>query len=208
VVLLGDSVFDNAAYLAGRADVVNQLERRLPAGWAASLLAVDGSVMAGVLRQLERLPLDATHLVVSMGGNDALGVSSILDAPSRSVADTLLKLADIRERFFTDYASTVDAILASKLPTAVCTIYDVRYDDPDQRRVAVTALTTLNDCITRTAAARGLPVLDLRLICNEDGDFANPIEPSEQGGGKIAAAIVALLTQHDFSRRRAELIVR
>jgi hypothetical protein len=29
----------------------------------------------------------------------------------------------------------------------------------------------------------------LRLICNRDEDFANPIEPSALGGHKIAAAI-------------------
>ena len=31
---------------------------------------------------------------------------------------------------------------------------------------------------------------DLRVICDEDGDFANPIEPSCRGGAKIADAIV------------------
>ncbi|WP_292713827.1 hypothetical protein [Mesorhizobium sp.] len=97
IVLLGDSVFDNRAYVTGGADVLAHLVRQLPIGWSADLLAVDGSVMAGVRQQLDRLPADATHLVVSMGGNDALGVSSVLDAPSRSVADALLKLAEIRE---------------------------------------------------------------------------------------------------------------
>jgi len=29
----------------------------------------------------------------------------------------------------------------------------------------------------------------LRLICDEDADFANPIEPSARGGAKIAQAI-------------------
>jgi hypothetical protein len=99
VVLLGDSVFDNRAYVAGGTDVLAHLARQLPTEWSAELLAVDGSVMADVRQQLERVPADATHLVVSMGGNDALGVSSVLDAPSRSVADSLLRLAEIREQF-------------------------------------------------------------------------------------------------------------
>jgi hypothetical protein len=161
-----------------------------------------------VRQQLERLPADATHLVVSMGGNDALGVSSVLDAPSRSVADTLLRLAEIREQFCLEYGSTLDYVLAVKLPTAVCTIYDVRYADPDERRIAVTALSILNDCITRAAAEHGVPVIDLRVICDEDADFANAIEPSEEGGGKIAAAIVSFLVKHEFRSGRAELIVR
>jgi hypothetical protein len=33
-VLLGDSIFDNAAYVAGTSDVVRQVRRRLPQGFA------------------------------------------------------------------------------------------------------------------------------------------------------------------------------
>jgi hypothetical protein len=36
-------------------------------------------------------------------------------------------------------------------------------------------------------------VIDLRLICSEPADYANPIEPSGPGGQKIARAIVASL---------------
>src|SRR3954470_24212641 len=68
VVLLGDSVFDNKAYVAGGPDVIAQLRARLPAGWRASLGAVDGAVTADVTRQLGRVPQEATHLVVSVGG--------------------------------------------------------------------------------------------------------------------------------------------
>src|SRR3954471_1350008 len=99
VVLLGDSVLDNAAYVASGSDVLSHLRRLLPAEWSATLLAVDGSVMAGVLRQLERVPADATYLVVSMGGNDALAAASILDAPSTSVGEALLKVWEVKQRF-------------------------------------------------------------------------------------------------------------
>ena len=96
VALLGDSVFDNGAYVGGGLDVVTQLRQRLPAGWRATLAAVDGSVIRDIPHQLERVPDDATHLVISVGGNHALGFSAVLGAPSRSVADTLEKLAAIR----------------------------------------------------------------------------------------------------------------
>jgi hypothetical protein len=66
--------------------------------------------------------------------------------------------------------------------------------------VAVAALGVFNDVITRAAFARGLPLLDLRLICSRDEDFANPIEPSVRGGDKIAAAIAELTLAHDARR--------
>jgi len=208
VVLLGDSVFDNAAYVAGGPDVVRQLRERLPAGWRATLNAVDGAVIGGVERQLGRLPPDASHLVVSVGGNDALGNAGILEAGARSVAEVLDRLASIRDQFERDYRAMLRHVAARGRPTAVCTIYDPRFPDALRRRQAVTALAALNDVITRLAFANGLPLVDLRLVCNEDGDFANPIEPSVQGGAKIAAAIAALATTHDFRPGRSTVFVR
>ena len=182
IVLLGDSIFDNAAYVAGGPDVVAQLRARLPAGWRATLLAVDGGVTGSVQRQLGRLPPDASHLVVSVGGNDALGQAGVLDEGARSMAEALDRLAGIRERFWRDYRAMLDGVLGRGLPTAVCTIYDGRLPDPVRRRLAVTALTLFNDCITREAFARGLPLIDLRQLFDRDEDYANPIEPSVRGG--------------------------
>jgi hypothetical protein len=38
-----------------------------------------------------------------------------------------------------------------------------------------------------------LPAIDLRLVCTEPADYANPIEPSGRGGLKIAGAIARSL---------------
>src|SRR4051794_26995973 len=193
VTLLGDSVFDNGAYVGREPDVVTQLRRRLPAGWRASLAAVDGGVIRDIPRQLERVPDDATHLVISVGGNDALGFSAVLSGPSHSVADTLEQLAAIRGEFARNYGRMIETVRHHGLPIAVCTIYDPRYPDAIRRRLGATALCVINDAIIREAATLGVPIIDLRLVCDEDGDFANPIEPSSQGGWKIAVAIVSLV---------------
>ncbi len=85
VVLLGDSIFDNGVYVAGGPDVRQQLEERLPQGWESTLLAVDGDVTSDVYVQVERLPSRATHLVISTGGNDALGlIACWAKAPTHS----------------------------------------------------------------------------------------------------------------------------
>lgn len=208
VVLLGDSIFDNAAYVGGGPDVIRHLRDRLPPDWRASLAAIDGSTISDIADQLAQLPPDPTHLVISIGGNDALGQAAILDAPSISVAEALLQLADIQQAFRARYSEMIDAVLRLGLPTAICTIYDPRYRDAIQRRVGTTALAVLNDCIMREAASRGLPLVDLRVVCADDADFANPIEPSVQGGAKIATAIASLVTQHDFGSGRSQVFVR
>ena len=72
IVLVGDSIFDNASYTRGGPDVISQVRELLPEGWRASLLAVDGATSEEVLAQLQRIPPDASHLVLSAAGNDAL----------------------------------------------------------------------------------------------------------------------------------------
>ncbi|MGF9647146.1 SGNH/GDSL hydrolase family protein [Pseudarthrobacter oxydans] len=191
VVLLGDSIFDNAAYVDGGPDVISQLRQELP-GWKCSLLAIDGDVITGVARQLRDLPRDATHLVVSVGGNDALGYAPLLQERPGSVAEALLMLDAGRDRFDADYRAMLPGVLAQGLPAAVCTIYDTPPSEPNQKIIKA-ALSLFNDSITRAAFSSGTPVIDLRLICSEDADYANPIEPSSQGGRKIARAIATLV---------------
>lgn len=193
VVLLGDSIFDNRVYVTPAPDVVHQLRAKLDTGWTATLLAVDGHVTADVReRQTSRLPADATHLVLSVGGNDALGQSSVLRQQAGSVGQAVAMLDAARQGFRRDYALTLDALAATGLPLAVCTIYDANYPGPEGRVIAA-ALSLFNDVITREAFARGLALIDLRLICNRPEDYANPIEPSAEGGEKISGAIAALL---------------
>jgi hypothetical protein len=203
VVLLGDSIFDNKAYVGSGPDVIAQLRAALPPGWTATLNARDGSTTSDIAYQLEKLPEGATHLVVSVGGNNALEEKDYLEEKASSVAKVLDKLSKIESEFEASYRTMLDGVLAAKLPTAVCTIYKARYQNLDQRRIAATGLTVFNDVITREAFARGLPVIDLRLIFNDDADYANDVEPSVVGGAKIARAIVILLTTHDFAQPRS-----
>jgi len=208
VVLAGDSIFDNRSYIgAGEPPVVEQVNALLPAGSHASLLATDGSVTPDVRVHLLHLPQDASHIVVSVGGNDALGHMDILTQRAQSVAEVYGRVATLAEQFERDYRRMLDAVLSRGRHTALCTIYFPRFPDPALRRLAVAGLATFNDCILRAAIGHSLPVLDLRLICDQPSDYANPIEPSAAGGEKIARVICALVAGHDFSSRRSVIYV-
>jgi len=207
IVLLGDSVFDNKAYVDGGLDVIEQIRRQIPAGWKASLLAVDGSVVENVRNQALDLPDDATHLVISAGGNDAILNAGILQQKVTSSAEVLDKLADIAGEFERHYREMLQSVLSLNKPTAVCTIYYPRIPEPFTQKIAVAALATFNDIIIRLAFLSGVPLIDLRLVCDENSDYANEIEPSEKGGGKIANAIVRLVSDHNFESRRTEVFI-
>lgn len=206
VVLLGDSIFDNRRYTAGGPAVIDQVSALLPSGWRATLLAVDGAVVTHVAGQIARLPPDATHLVLSVGGNDALHHAPIFDASASSTAHALWSLADIAEGFEPKYRAAVEACRKSGLPLAVCTIYNGCYPDPSYRRLVSVALAVFNDVILRTAIAHALTAIDLRAICSRPEDYANPIEPSSIGGEKIARAIVGVTGGAAHSPRAARIV--
>src|SRR5688500_10097725 len=124
VVLLGDSIFDNAAYVRGGPDVVTHLEAQLAGRARATLLAVDGDVTVDVARQVARLPADATHLVLSVGGNDALGHIDLLGRRARAGSEVLEWFADAVDPFEAAYGRLLDELLARGLPLTVCTIYN------------------------------------------------------------------------------------
>lgn len=208
VVLLGDSIFDNAAYVQGGRDVITHLRDQTLPEWDATLGAVDGSVVRGVSGQLRNVPSGATHFVISVGGNDALQRSDILGQRAQSTAEVLNQLADIAEEFQAEYNQMLRAVLKANLPTCVCTVYYPRFPQAAMQRIAVAALTVFNDVIVREAFAAGLPLLDLRLICDEEADYANPIEPSDAGGKKIAAAISRMLREHSFEKGRTEVFAK
>jgi hypothetical protein len=199
VILLGDSIFDNARYVPGRPAVIDQLRSLLPRGWRATLLAVDGSIANDVPRQLTRLPADASHLVVSVGGNDALSNSLIVEDKSFSAAEGFVRLAAIQDEFRRDYRNMLRAVLELQKPTVLCTVYDAIPDIPPE---SLTGLSVFNDVILREAFRHALPVLDLRLVCDEARDYSSlsPIEPSEIGGAKIVRGIRRIVTGHDFTR--------
>jgi GDSL-like lipase/acylhydrolase family protein len=188
IVLLGDSIFDNGSYTRGEPDVASHLATLVPWTWRATLLAVDGATTGDVDAQLNRVPNDATHLVLSVGGNDALLNSDLLQTPAGSSSEVLLMIAGRVEAFEQAYRRLLDRIMSLGRDVTICTIYNGALDPAIARPVRV-ALMTFNDAILRVAFEHHASVIDLRSICVERLDYANPIEPSGTGGWKIASAI-------------------
>lgn len=188
LIIIGDSIFDNATYVRGGLSVLDHLDQLLPSHWSKTLVARDGDVVSDVVGQLKRVPPDSTHLVLSIGGNDALESLPTMSLGVRTVNDALGHLAHIRQAFQNSYREMLRKVISLGKPLAVCTIYEAIPGLTDELKVA---LALYNDTIVREALVAGLFVIDLREICTEPADYSqvSPIEPSEQGGGKIARAI-------------------
>jgi hypothetical protein len=195
VVLLGDSIFDNGGYVPEGCEVATQVRRCLGDAHKVTLGARDGSVLADMPAQFAAVAAlrDApSHLVISCGGNDVLGLVGAMQSPVASVLDAAEMLAAWQADFRRDYCAMLQQVQACGIPFAVCTIYDAV---PNLSPGLRSALALFNDVILREAVIRAIPVLDLRLVCAHAGDYSavSPIEPSSEGGRKIGAAIAELL---------------
>jgi hypothetical protein len=199
LILLGDSIFDNGAYVKpGEPDVAAHLRARLPAAdWTVQLRAVDGSIVSQVPAQLAAAPIEPSDvLVMSAGGNDALGSIELLSDPRPyTFSQMLAHFYKVKEGFRAAYAATLDALVSYQRPTVVCTVYNPQFDEELLQQTAEAALSIFNDVIMQEAVRRRVPMIDLRLICTEPAHFANPIEPSNEGGARIADAIVSAATR-------------
>ena len=218
VILSGDSIFDNKPYVQpGEPDVTTQVNAILPEDSKATRLAVDGDVTEDIYRQLQSLPNDATHLFISVGGNDALGGINVFTEPVANVGEALIYVNTMRNQFETRYKEMLQHALSQQLPLTVCSIYYPRFHSQNLERVfpdgngvngetfqqmAMAALANFNDVIFRQAFQLKVPLIDLRVLCDEDENFANPIEPSAVGGQKIARAIVDMLDSSEGSANK------
>jgi len=194
--LIGDSIFDNASYTHGEPDVAAHLRSLLSKEEVVTLCAVDGSTTYDVGHQFDRVPVAATHLFLSLGGNDALMNADLLNLPVRSTAEALDLFRDRAATFAISYGHALEGLLELGRPVTVCTIYNGNLASDEAAR-APTALALFNDVILRTALQFGVSAIDLRAVCDQPSDYANPIEPSGSGGLKIARAIVRSLDALD-----------
>ena len=205
IVLLGDSIFDNKAYVGGEPDVIEHLRAMIAPGWAATLKAVDGSLVENVGSQLASSPETVTHFVISTGGNNALMNADVLNLQVSTSAEVFTVLSNRLEEFERQYQKMLETVLRRNLPVTVCTIYNPNFAEPALQKIATAALSNFNDVIIRRAITAGIPFLDLRLICSEKADYANEIEPSSTGGRKIAAKILEVVENHDFANKRTRV---
>ena len=224
IVLLGDSIFDNSSYVnLGELDVPNQLRSLVGHNCKVTNLAVDGHLIRHVKNQLNNLPSDVTHLFVSVGGNDGLGHLSIFHTHVNTIGESLQQMYRIGDNFKKRYSEMVDLVLSYNLPTTFCSIYYPRFDARSLDRVqdymsvlsngreiqemVMAAETIFNDIITYEIFKRKIPLIDLRVLCDDDEDFANPIEPSCIGGMKIAKTINTIANVHSFDSNASGVYV-
>lgn len=204
LVLLGDSTIDNGNWTTG-ACVTDQVRVKEP---LTTRCARDGALMGAILQQAQQAPKDATHFVVSIGGNNAISAVNILQEPVSNAEEAIAKLYTFAKAFEAELAATISELLqciGADTPLVICSIYNPCFGPFNvttvSQDVANTCVAVLADTILRVATRFRLPVIDWRRVMTKVEDFANPIEPSSIGGSKMADLIVSVVRDHPFHLR-------
>ena len=221
IYLLGDSIIDNAAYVGiDEKDVESHLNSMYKEDPKVNInnRAVDGHTMRDLLdTQLSDVGLnEATHIVMSIGGNDLLQnisflqmtskLSEVMDKDARIGKWGSKELNPSRNKVFEEtyfeiikpmqqeYESIVANLSNYRAKLLLCTVYEGDLVDSDEFSDVIysskTMLSIFNDLVYRTAQKYDGEVLELRDIFISSEDYANPIEPSHIGGEKLAKSIV------------------
>jgi len=230
IALFGDSTLDNKLWVDKRTpSVTEHLRGKISTGqmgphaaatWTCDNFAIDGALVNAVHDQLEvahtKLQAGATHAIVSVGGNNGLALLGEIE--NGALATSPLRLASavhgILTSFRRSYEAMLDAVQARCRCVVLCGFYapcqlgrftNSHYGSSVRgalRRIAVaTGVAALNHVVASVARSRRLPLIDLRAIFDSEWDYANPIEPSAQGGDKISENILHAIRVHPFGGR-------
>jgi len=148
--------------------------------------------------RVRAIPAQASHIGICVDGGWAIETSGLLQGDAQSVRGTLDALASAADEFESIFARLIAAAKETGLPTIICTLVPARYVDRVQERAAATALAIFNDRILRRAFAARLSIVELRLVCDEDSDYASETLLSHAGVRKVAN--VARSALYEISR--------
>ncbi len=192
LVLLGDAL-QNIDLGKGEAESALVPRPRNP--WKLTVLQPPEVLQQGRVRAI---PAGVTHIGICVDGGWAIETSGLLKGGAQSIQDALDTLAAAADEFENMFTRLIAAATEAGVPTIVCTLVPARYAEPSQQRVAATALAIFNDRILRRATAARLSIVELRLVCDEDSDYASETLLSHAGVRKVAN--VARSALYDVSR--------
>jgi lysophospholipase L1-like esterase len=178
VILVGDSILNNANYVPSGKSVYDRLKTKLS---KVINVAKDGATINDLYGQLDKIPVDLnntnTYIFISAGGNDILNKR------------TELSTNDIR-RLFDTYMEFLKA-LRTKLGSAKINILNLYLPSNPRYQSYKTSIEQWNQLIQSSSNNVGemYNVIDLYGLLTTTNDFVYDIEPSESASDKIANLI-------------------
>ena len=179
IILIGDSIFKNNAYVPYGSSIEAQLKNCAPTK-ELLCLAQDNSTIMDVYKQVEQIPeqynASITNIFLSVGGNDILE-NYVYDYTDLDNMQTL-------NNSFIEYKKLIKTI-QSKMPKATLVILDIYYPNNKRFKSFYPLISEWNNLIYEYAKNNNIQVIKISNTLTDVDDFSFAIEPSSIGGNKI-----------------------
>ena len=178
IVLIGDSVLNNANYVPSEKSVVDILKTKTQKVFN---FAKDGATISDCYGQLDKIPTALnttdTYVFISAGGNDILNKRGQLDS------------SEIR-KLFNSYMDFIKA-LRVKLGSAKINICNLYLPANPRYNTYKSSIEEWNQLITENSSKIGemYNIINVDTLLTTPDDFVYDIEPSEIASQKIANVI-------------------
>jgi hypothetical protein len=176
IVLLGDSILNNRSYVSQN----NSLEDLLKQETNVSIYnyAQDDSTINDVYKQLNSIPENiiqhSNTVFLSVGGNDIINYYILQKKNPEDL--------QFVERKFQEYTKLVEAIQKKMVPSKII-LLDLYYPYHSFFQNYYPVITYWNKLLN--SVRNNFTIITTSNMVNQPDDFANSIEPNENGGMKI-----------------------
>lgn len=172
VVLIGDSMLNNSAYVSQGESVPDLLSKKLVGNATVYNFAKDGATIADCYSQLNKLSFDSnTTIFVSCGGNNIL-----------NNRDQSLELTNL----FAEYTQLLKSI-KTRLPNANLYVLNLYMPANGHYTSYKPMIDQWNKFLDDNISSIGYKVLKTSDLLVAEEDFIYGIEPSFKGGKKLAS---------------------
>jgi hypothetical protein len=189
IVLLGDSVFFNDAYVKVGNSVCDKLKKKINKQSKLYCLAENDALIVDIYTQLANIDRESlnkknTTVFVSVGGND------ILNFYKNNSIDKNDDSKDNMNVIFNAYLELIEAIIA-RLPLVKLKLFNIYSPLSKDYLIYNKPIRKWNELLyTKFKLNRNVTIINNFGFMNQREDFSFDIEPSPIGSQKIANAIL------------------
>jgi len=173
IVLMGDSILDNSAYVASGDSVYEQLKNKTNNN--VLNVAKDHSTIVDLYSQLDKVPIEMntsnTYVFISAGGNNILTNSNNIDKLSQQYGDFLNSLK-------------------TRLPNVKLFLFNLYVPINSKYSNYKPIIENWNNKLTNNKDKYNYEIKDLFNLLVSSDDFVYDIEPSETASKKIVELII------------------
>lgn len=212
IILLGDSILDNANYVKFNTIsdlcVTEQFQDTIAKKnleYKVSNLAIDGYTTDDILdnKIINKIPKNATYILLSIGGNDGLMSLNELNNPKMLLPWNFINLLlQTKNKFKIKYNTILKNInkLHPNCKIICMTIYyPIFYHSILLQIISNIGVNIMSNVIINETSKYNIPIIDIRKVFDKWQDYANSIEPGIPGGDKIVNNTLNIIDKYNFN---------